>query len=85
MKKYINKENIKILVSLLALLLIVLFYCLSPLLNNVFNGTIIIIITVIGFLLLAMQIIFYVLKRDKILKIVKTINEYVQVLLVAII
>lgn len=85
MKKYINKENIKILISILALLLIVLFYILSPLLNNVFNGTIVIAVTVIGFLLLAAQIVFYVLKRDKILKIAKTINEYVQVLLVAII
>ena len=85
MKKYINKDNIRILISLIALLLIVLFYLLSPLLNNVFNKTVVIMVTVIGFLLLGIQIVFYVLKKDKILKIVKTINEYVQVLFVAII
>lgn len=85
MKKYITKENVKILISLLCLLIIVCFYILSPLLNNVFSGTMVLIVTILGFLLLASQVVFTLLKVEKIKLIVKTINEYVQVFLVAII
>jgi signal peptidase I len=85
MKKYITKENVKILISLLCLLIIVCFYILSPLLNNVFSGRMVLIVTILGFLLLASQVILTLLKVEKIKLIVKTINEYVQVFLVAII
>jgi len=85
MKKFITRENIKILISLLALLIIGCFYILSPLLNNVFSGYMILIVTVLGFLLLSSQVVLTLIKLEKIKQIVKTINEYVQVLLVAII
>ena len=85
MKKLLNKDNIRLLINFIALIIITLFYLLSPLLNNVFQSWMIISVNSVVLVLLATQIVLTLLKLDKVKGIIKIINEYIQVFLVAIV
>ena len=78
-----RKDLVKLITSFVSIGIVALFYFLSPLLSNVFNGTVILIITLIPLITLVSQIIFDLIKKEKISKIFKVVNEYIQIVLIA--
>lgn len=85
MKIFKNKEMIKLIINFLCLLIILLFYLLSPLLKTVFEPWVVILSLSVSFITLALQLIFKLINKEKITNIFCNINEYVQVLLVAVV
>ncbi len=78
-----KKELTKLVINFLAIIIIGLFYLLSPLLSNVFSGWIIVLITIIPLIFLVMQIVFQLLQKEKLNKVLKITNEYIQIVLLA--
>jgi signal peptidase I len=82
MKVLKNKDLMRIIINGSCLFLVIIFYLISSLLSLIFNKWIIIISSLIILLLLSLE--FLLRNKEKIRKIVIIINEYVQVLLFAI-
>lgn len=81
MKKY--NGLIKVLVSFLLLIISILLYLLSDLLKVVFKPWFIILLGIIIISLMVCEIIFKKINKEKINKIFKVVNEYLQILLSA--
>lgn len=83
MKVLKNKDLMRIIINGSCLFIIILFYLFSSLLSIIFNKWIIILGSLIILSLLITEII--IRDKEKIFKIVSNINEYVQVLLFAVV
>lgn len=83
MKIFKNKELLKLILSGVCLLTVILFYIFSSLLKVIFSKWIIIIGTIIISGLLIAQLLLK--NNEKIKNIVSNINEYTQVLLIAVV
>ena len=82
MKILKNKDLMRVIINGLCLFIVIIFYLISSLLNLIFNKWLVIIASLIIIILLSLE--FILKNKEKIRKIVITINEYVQVLLLAI-
>lgn len=83
MKILKNKDLMRVIINLLCLFIVILFYLVSPLLKIVFNKWVIIISSIVILIILGLEFIFN--NKEKIKKIIITINEYIQVLLFSIV
>ena len=83
MKILKNKDFMRLIINGLCLFIIILFYLLSSLLNIIFNKWLIIIGSIMIVSLLVIEVVMK--DKEKVFKIVSHINEYVQVLLFAIV
>lgn len=83
MKLLKNKEFIKLLINIICICIIILFFIFSSLLKIIFNKYLIIIGCSIVLLLILSELLLR--NKEKYFKIAVTINEYVQVVLIAIV
>ncbi len=82
MKIFKNKTLLNLLISIICLFLILLFYFLSKLVNVLFNPIIVIVSSIVVIGLIVCQIAMK--NNEKISKIITTVNEYIQILLIAV-
>lgn len=78
-----NKRDLKLLINGFCLLLIIMFFICSSLLKIILNKYIIIVCSIIGLGLILIEI--FSTKKEKFNEIISTINEYIQVLLFAVV
>lgn len=79
-------KNLKIpFINLICLIVIILFYLIDSLLNIIFKKWIFLVLLIVSFLLVVTQLVLYFYKKEQIEKIIKTINEYFQIALFAVI
>lgn len=83
MKILKNKEYIKLLINIICVCIIILFFIFSSLLKIIFNKYIIIIGCCIVFILILCEILLK--NKEKFFKVLVAINEYVQVILMAVV
>lgn len=83
MKLLKNKDFTKLLINIICVCIIILFFAFSSLLKIIFNKYIIIVGCCIVFILILIEILLK--KQEQYFKVFVTINEYVQVILVAVV
>lgn len=83
MKILKNKDLMRIIINGLCLFIALIFYIFSSLLNIIFNKWIIILGSLIILTLLIIEVLLK--NKEKVFKVVSNINEYVQVLLFAVV
>lgn len=83
MKILKNKNLMRVIINSICLFIMILFFVLSPLLKIIFNKWIIILSAIIVVTLIALE--FILKNKEKAKKIIIVINEYIQVLLLAVV
>ena len=83
MKIFKNKEFTRLIINDLCLTIVIMLYLFSPLLKLVFNVWLVIIVGLLIFVSFKLE--FNLKQKEKVKKIVETMNEYIQIFLFAVI